>query len=195
MERSWNGSGSGNAVASDEVAIEQRQGCGGCPAEQSQGIELSFVLENDPAQIPGVIDQIMELAQRLQFFEEGRSQFVALALHEALVNGIYHGNLELDSELRQGDEGAYHRLATRRRRMRSFRGRRVHVSTRFEAEAAIFVIRDEGHGFDPTRLPDPTDPSGLDRPSGRGLLLIRALIDEVRFNAIGNEITLVKRRH
>lgn len=56
------------------------------------------------------------------------------------------------------------------------------------------MIRDEGPGFDSTSLPDPTDPVNLEKVSGRGLLLIRTFMDEVRHNPKGNEIVLVKRR-
>ena len=56
------------------------------------------------------------------------------------------------------------------------------------------VVRDEGPGFDPATLPDPTDPAQLERTTGRGLLLIRAYMDEVAFNGAGNQITLTKRR-
>ena len=55
------------------------------------------------------------------------------------------------------------------------------------------MIRDEGPGFDPDGLPDPTDPENLTKASGRGVLLIRTFMDEVRFNDTGNEITMIKR--
>jgi anti-sigma regulatory factor (Ser/Thr protein kinase) len=55
-------------------------------------------------------------------------------------------------------------------------------------------VRDEGRGFDPATLPDPLDPAQLETTTGRGLLLIRTFMDEVSFNATGNEITIVKRR-
>ena len=55
-----------------------------------------------------------------------------------------------------------------------------------------FVIRDEGPGFDQSRLADPTDPENWERVGGRGLLLIRTFMDEVWHNPAGNEITLVK---
>ncbi|HEY1379785.1 MAG TPA: ATP-binding protein [Gemmataceae bacterium] len=54
-------------------------------------------------------------------------------------------------------------------------------------------MRDEGPGFDPATLPDPLDPANLERASGRGLLLIRTFMTEVRHNDRGNEITLVLR--
>jgi anti-sigma regulatory factor (Ser/Thr protein kinase) len=57
---------------------------------------------------------------------------------------------------------------------------------------ARFVIRDEGPGFDPHKVPDPTDPENLERESGRGLLLMRSFMDSVAYNPTGNEVTLVK---
>jgi anti-sigma regulatory factor (Ser/Thr protein kinase) len=56
------------------------------------------------------------------------------------------------------------------------------------------VIRDQGPGFDPTSLPDPTQPENLERAFGRGMLLISTFMDEVRHNEQGNEITMIKRR-
>ena len=58
---------------------------------------------------------------------------------------------------------------------------------------AVFVIRDDGPGFDPSTLPDPTDPEYLERPHGRGLMLMRTFMDEVTYNAAGNEVRMVKR--
>jgi serine/threonine-protein kinase RsbW len=55
------------------------------------------------------------------------------------------------------------------------------------------TIRDEGLGFDPTAIPDPTRPENLSRPCGRGLFLMRQLLDEVSYNDLGNEVTLVLR--
>jgi anti-sigma regulatory factor (Ser/Thr protein kinase) len=54
-------------------------------------------------------------------------------------------------------------------------------------------VRDEGPGFDPGGLPDPTDPANLERPCGRGLLLMKTFMDEVRYNDRGNEVTMRKR--
>jgi anti-sigma regulatory factor (Ser/Thr protein kinase) len=60
-------------------------------------------------------------------------------------------------------------------------------------EAAVFTLRDEGPGFDPHTIPDPTDPANLLQTSGRGVFLMRAFMDDVRFSAAGNEVTLTKR--
>ena len=53
---------------------------------------------------------------------------------------------------------------------------------------------DEGQGFDPTKLPDPTDPANLEMASGRGILLMRTFMDEIKYNDKGNIVTLIKRR-
>ena len=63
--------------------------------------------------------------------------------------------------------------------------------TRYEA---AFAIRDEGAGFDPDALPDPTDPANIEKTSGRGIFLMRAFMDEVLYNDVGNAVVLVKRR-
>ena len=62
-----------------------------------------------------------------------------------------------------------------------------------ESEAS-FAVRDEGHGFDPSILPDPTDPENLNGIGGRGVMLIQTFMDDVRYNESGTEITMIKRR-
>ena len=58
---------------------------------------------------------------------------------------------------------------------------------------AIYTVRDEGPGYDPSSLPDPTDPANVEKVSGRGLFLIRTFMDQVYHNETGNEITMIKR--
>src|SRR5207302_5836953 len=96
-------------------------------------------------------------------------------------------------ELRQRDDDSYDRLARERSRQPPYRDRRIRVTARFTPPEAVYTIQDEGNGFDPSLLPDPTDPANLESRSGRGLLLIRTFMDEVTHNAAGNEITMVKR--
>ncbi len=68
------------------------------------------------------------------------------------------------------------------------------MSATLTRDSATFVIRDEGNGFDPATLPDPTDPANLGKVSGRGLLLIQTFMDRVEHNAKGNQITMIKYR-
>ncbi len=72
--------------------------------------------------------------------------------------------------------------------------RRIFVESSLSRESAKFVIRDQGRGFDPNSLPDPTDPANLEKAAGRGVLLMRSFMDEVSYNDRGNSVTLVKRR-
>jgi anti-sigma regulatory factor (Ser/Thr protein kinase) len=132
--------------------------------------------------------------RRLDLFEESDIVRISTALQEALVNAIEHGNLELDSSLREGLGDEYVELAAERRRQSPYSERKVHLTASFSREKATWTIRDEGRGFDPESLPDPTDPANLHRVSGRGLLLIRTFMDEVEFNQQANEIRMSKRR-
>ncbi len=119
---------------------------------------------------------------------------IGTALHEAFVNAVEHGNLELHSDLRNDPEGAYQRLGNQRRRQKPYCERKVQVRANLTREEVLITIRDQGPGFDPSHLPDPTVPENIGKISGRGLLLIRTFMDDVRFNETGNEITLVKKK-
>lgn len=155
--------------------------------------ETCFELENDPTLIPCVVHHFQEYLFRLGVCDPGARTRVGIALEEALLNGLYHGNLEISSDLRQRDDTAFYELAAERRRQLPYSRRRLHVRARLSREEALFVIRDEGPGFDPGAQPDPTDPANCAKLSGRGLLLIRTFMDEVHYNAAGNEITMIKR--
>ncbi len=153
-----------------------------------------FVLDTDPALVSPLVQAFREELTAVGLCDPTGATRAGIALEEALLNAVYHGNLGLSSDLKLSGDGAFEREAARRRREHPYRGRRVRVSAELDADAATFVVEDDGPGFDVTALPDPTDPANLDRPSGRGLLFMRTFMDEVRYNATGNRVTLVKRR-
>ncbi len=153
-----------------------------------------FTLPNDETLVAPLIQRLEEVVFEMGICGRAELIRVAVALREAIVNAIDHGNLELDSELRQDDERIYHRLGDERREQSPYRERRVRINVGVTRSEATFVIRDEGPGFDISKLPDPDDPANLCRIGGRGVMLIRTMMDDVRFNETGNEITLVKRR-
>lgn len=155
---------------------------------------LQFVLENDIARVGALVGHFQQQMKALQLCDEADLTRVGLALQEALLNAIEHGNLELDSRLRESPNGSYQRLADQRRLEAPYRQRRVYISARFTRALASFSIRDEGPGFDPRSLPDPTAGENVGKVSGRGLFLIRTFMDDVCFNPTGNEIVLIKRR-
>jgi serine/threonine-protein kinase RsbW len=111
---------------------------------------------------------IFEQLARCQFSDE--IQFgIKLALEEALTNAVKHGNAEDPTKS-------------------------VTVRFAISRKKAVFIIRDEGRGFVPDQVPDPTTPDRLDNPSGRGLMLIRTYMDKVQFRDEGREIYFEKCR-
>ncbi len=157
--------------------------------------EAHFVLENDATLIPPLVGHLEENLARMNLCQPSGLVLLGVALHEALSNAIFHGNLEVSSELREQDEPGYYKLAEERRRKKPWSDRRVYVTVRMSRLEAVFVVKDDGDGFDPSALPSPTDPANLERVSGRGLLLIQTFMDRVEHNETGNQITMSKRRY
>jgi CheY-like chemotaxis protein len=155
--------------------------------------ESSFSLENDPELIAPMVAHLQEGAARLKGMDETMRMQLCVALHEGLLNAMYQGNLEVSSELREAGEAAFMAAAEQRRRSWPHRDRRVHVKATLTPSEAVFVIRDEGPGFNPEAIPDPTAPDNLSKASGRGILLMRTFVDDMHYSAKGNELTLVKR--
>ena len=118
-----------------------------------------------------------------------------MALDEALVNAMHHGNLEVDSSYREGDGSEYYELIRLRQQQEPWGSRRVKVEYEFSEEHICIQISDEGQGFDPSSVADPTAPENLHRVYGRGLFLIRNFMDQVAHNQVGNQITMTKLRH
>ena len=155
--------------------------------------EWRFVLSNDLTQVAPLISSLRRESGRMNFLDETDMTRVGVALDEAIVNAIQHGNLDATAELSGADMTTRHALLAERRLARPYCDRSVYVSATFTRSQATYVIRDEGKGFDVSRLPDPSDPSNLEKASGRGLVLIRTFMDEVRHNDVGNQITMIKR--
>lgn len=155
--------------------------------------ESRYVLDNDPATSRALVNYLQASLRDLCLCKGADLVRLGTALKEALDNAIDHGNLELDSALREDSFQRYHEEGQRRRQLAPYAGRRVRVTVSLRPEEARFVVEDEGKGFDVDGLPDPRDPENLLRSSGRGVMLIRTFMDEVSFNDRGNEITMVLR--
>jgi CheY-like chemotaxis protein len=157
--------------------------------------DIGFVLENDLSLFPSVISFLQRTIVSLRFCSESNRLRIGVALEEALLNAYYHGNLEVSSDLRETSHSAYYGLAQQRSAEEPYNQRRIFIDSSIGPSEVIYTIRDEGPGFDPSCLPDATDPANLERPCGRGLLLMRTFMDDVRFNESGNEVTMIKRRN
>jgi CheY-like chemotaxis protein/anti-sigma regulatory factor (Ser/Thr protein kinase) len=153
-----------------------------------------FSLDNDRSMVAPLVRYLEECTRQLGLCDEADRMRVGVALEEALLNAIYHGNLEVDSVLREVDDETFYHQVELRQTQAPYQGRRLHVRVELTRDEARYVIRDEGPGFDVSILPDPTDPINLGKVSGRGVLLMRTFMDEVLYNSAGNEVTLVKRR-
>lgn len=153
-----------------------------------------YVLESDRSLVVPLVQVLREELIAFGLCDATGATRAGIALEEALLNAVYHGNLGVSSDLKLSGDGAFERTAAARRLEEPYRSRKVRVRAELTPAAATFVVEDEGAGFDVSQLPDPTDPANLLRPSGRGVLFMRVFMDEVRYNAIGNHVTLIKRR-
>jgi CheY-like chemotaxis protein len=156
--------------------------------------EYAYTLENDLDLVCAVSSFLREEALRLRLCTGPECLRLGVAVEEALLNAYYHGNLEVSSDLREEDHRLYHEMAEQRSREAPYRDRKIYINVKITPTQAMYSVRDEGNGFDPGSLPDPTDPANLDRPCGRGMLLMRTFMDNVIYNDKGNEVTLFKER-
>ncbi len=158
--------------------------------------EFQFTLSNDPELIGPLVNLMQQMAAGVQECDNVVRTRIGVAVEQALHNAIFRGNLELnrdeqlaDEELRVDGEPS---LADNRREQSPYVNRRVLFRARLGKEQMEFTVRDDGQGFDFSKLPSPQDPHQLDADGGRGLVLIRSFMDTVRFNEKGNEITMIK---
>ena len=117
-----------------------------------------------------------------------------MLLKEAIENAIFHGNLELNSEMRRKNPQLFYKTASQKRNMDPYKNRKLILQYDISRNSAKYVVRDEGKGFAHGDLLDPVDPDNLLRIVGRGLIMIMNFMDEVFWNDRGNEITMVRYR-
>ncbi len=159
-----------------------------------QSSQYAFSLQNDTGLFPPLIGYLQDVVTQTGLADESERVRIGIALEEALTNAYYHGNLELDSGMREKDPCAYDQHVRVRSQESPYSERRIQVQAQISRDEAQFTIGDEGPGFDLSALPDPTNPANMEKITGRGVLLMRSFMDEVRYNDRGNEVTLVKKR-
>lgn len=118
-----------------------------------------------------------------------KRQAIELALDEALTNAMFHGNLDIPSQLKEQDFSAFYELAVRRLIEEPYASRRVEVIFSFDEKLAVFSIVDQGRGFDWRGYMNMEPDS--EAAYGRGLLIIRTLANAVSYNEKGNRVTLI----
>ena len=130
------------------------------------GQDLVLELPTDIRSIGNAVDYVMARCQSCAEQARRLDFNFRLGLTEALSNAMLYGNSDDPSK-------------------------RVLVEVMFQRGRIEARVTDQGAGFDPSAVPDPTSPENLSKPCGRGLFLMRKLLDEVSFNAQGNQVTLV----
>jgi CheY-like chemotaxis protein len=162
--------------------------------------EFHFALTNDARLIDPLVNLVQQMVAATGLADFTGRLRIGIALKEALLNALFHGNLELTAvELEQVQDTLIQEsdlsLAEQRQSQPPYLGRRIHVDVRISPQEAHFVVRDEGPGFDVSSLPAPEDPGTMEGESGRGIVLMRSFMDEVTYNAQGNEVTLAIKSH
>lgn len=155
-----------------------------------------FSFRSDELDIPSMVMHLTDRMIPLGFAQASNLDVIAMAYHEALVNALEHGNLGMDSSLK-GDfitgHDAYAALLHSRLEDPAFASRRVDVRVSTTPERYEVVITDDGPGFDIKKVTMIAD-NALTKQCGRGLAMIRMVMDEVTHNDKGNQIRLVLRK-
>ncbi len=133
----------------------------------AQSYDKSWTIPSTNAAAAQVQQEIVEAIEQQDYKREAIFA-VRLALDEALVNAVKHGNSN-DSN------------------------KTVYVEFTINEDRMVIQVEDQGPGFLPGKLPDPTAEENLSRPNGRGVMLMRAYMTEVDFNERGNRVILTKR--
>lgn len=156
---------------------------------------MRFSVRNDPRAIESLVSLFQQSLRCLPLGNETERMRVGLAVEAGMLNACLRGNLELKRE-ETLDRGSLVQSFQSRVNEAPYRDRRIEVEATITRESAVFVITDDGNGFDASvfastdleRLPDL-------ETAGRGIALMRSIMDEVKWNEKGNELTLVKLRH
>ena len=148
-----------------KVSGKNASPCARQPGRSAPFVQLSNTLPSEPEVISPFVDELMQFIAR---FRDGESVDIELALREALANAIVHGN-------------------------RKSPYKSVYVTCRCTTVGEVSItVQDEGQGFEIKAVSDPTDPEHRPCPSGRGIYLMKSLMDEVHFESQGTIVRMLK---
>lgn len=151
-------------------------------------------LENDPSLVRPLVQLVKQATGCIGLCDFIGQVRIGVALKEALLNAMLHGNLELGPQHLRAGQAIDPGLVEQRRHQPPYRDRRVFVDVEISTEEARFTIRDEGPGFNVALVSAPGDSVPATGQGGRGLSLMRAFMDEVTFSEVGNKVTMFKQR-
>jgi anti-sigma regulatory factor (Ser/Thr protein kinase) len=148
-------------------------------------------LPSEPAWIEPAVEHLVRNAVRCGACAETRSTKLSLALHEALCNSVIHGNLEVTSDLKERADDAFAQTLAQRAADPRYTSRLVEVLTEYDGERCRWVFTDQGKGFDVDRVMGRlvAEPEVV-LASGRGILMMRAFLDDVRYELGGRRVIL-----
>jgi len=129
--------------------------------------KIEFELPSALSPMNAILDYLLNRVEKLGVIKPEQSNLF-VALDEAFVNAVKHGNKYNAQKL-------------------------VRITAELSRNEASFTVEDEGEGFDVNSIPDPLDPDNLFKTSGRGVLFIYNIMDEVKYNERGNRLTMVKK--
>ncbi len=152
--------------------------------------QIQISIHSQPETIPSIVAFLQDRLKLYCKLYKLNVRNIGLCLHEALVNAIVHGNLEISSSLKNDAPEQFERLLCERSALPDYVNRQVSIRVQVTTEQLRVDIEDQGKGFSPQTL-NLSDPTKM-IPSGRGLLIISAFMDHVTWNPSGNCITMVK---
>lgn len=129
--------------------------------------KIEFVFPSAISLMHSILDYLMKRVEKVGVINPENSNLF-IALDEAFVNAVKHGNKYDVKKL-------------------------VKVSAEVSVREARFTVEDEGEGFDVSAIPNPLDPENLFKTSGRGVLIIHNVMDEVKYNERGNRVEMIKK--
>ncbi|MCP4190643.1 MAG: response regulator [Planctomycetaceae bacterium] len=161
--------------------------------DHTQISDFQFELPNDESLVEPLVALVQQMISGLQTCDAAGRLQAGVALEQAVLNAMHHGNLELTSQQLKEDltrEEDQQSIIEQRREEEPYRSRKVFVRVLINRDEARFVVRDEGPGFDVQSKLDVS--LGDDENAGRGLVLMWGLMDKVVYNQVGNEVVLAK---
>lgn len=159
-------------------------------AQHTLKTEFKFELDNDASLIPALVDLTQQTMKGIADCESLERLRIAVCLEQALLNALYHGNLEVGHAfpIPAGDElpdEGLRQIIHERLHDPRYNNRKIKVLVQIKRRRISFIVRDDGKGFDHSQQENLAE-------GGRGLVLMRHFMDEVKFNDVGNEVTMVR---